>query len=95
MEAYYVWIMTNGVRTLYIGVTNDWMRRVFEHKEKLVEGFTKKYHIIMLVYYEATGDIQAAIACEKQLKKWRRSKKIALIQSSNPRRKDFSLGWYG
>ncbi len=87
--------MTNGVRTLYIGVTNDLMRRVFEHKEKLVEGFTKKYNITMLVYYETTSDVHAAIAREKQLKSWRRSKKIALVESSNPQWKDISLEWYG
>jgi len=79
-----VYIMTNGVRTLYIGVTQYLMRRVFEHKEKLVEGFTKRYNITMLVYYETTSDIRAAIAREKQLKSRRRSKKIALIESSNP-----------
>ncbi len=95
MREYYVYIMTNGARTLYIGVTNDLVRRVFEHKEKLAEGFTKKYNITMLVYYEITGDVQAAIAREKQLKSWRRSKKIALIESSNPQWKDFSLEWYG
>ena len=93
MHEYYIYIMTNGVRTLYTDVTNDLMRRVFEHKEKLVDRFTKKYNITMLVYYETTGDIQAAIAREKQLKSWRRSKKIALIESSNPQWKDFSLGW--
>ena len=90
-----VYIMTNGVRTLYIGVTQYLMRRVFEHKEKLVEGFTKRYNITMLVYYETTSDIRAAIAREKQLKSWRRSKKIALIESSNPQWKDFSLEWHG
>ena len=95
MNQYYVYIMTNGVRTLYIGVTNDLVRRVFEHKEKVVEGFTKKYNISFLVYYETTSDIQAAIAREKQLKSWRRSKKIALIESLNPQWKDLSLGWYG
>ena len=95
MKEYYVYIMTNGVRTLYIGVTNDLMRRVFEHKEKLAEGFTKKYNITMLVYFETTSDVQAAIAREKQLKSWRRNKKIALIESSNPQWKDFSLKWYG
>ena len=95
MKAYYVYIMTNGVRTLYIGVTNDLMRRVFEHKEKLAKGFTKKYNITILVFYETTSDVQAAIAREKQLKSWRRSKKIALIESSNPQWKDFSLEWYG
>jgi len=95
MKEYYVYIMTNGLRTLYIGVTNDLMRRVFEHKEKLADGFTKKYNITMLVYYETTTDVQAAIAREKQLKSWRRSKKIALIESSNLQWKDFSLEWYG
>ncbi len=95
MREYYVYIMTNGVRTLYIGVTNDLMRRVFEHKEKLTEGFTKKYNITLLVYYETASDIQVAIAREKQLKSWRRSKKIALIESSNPQWKDFSLEWSG
>ena len=68
MHEYYIYIMTNGVRTLYTDVTNDLMRRVFEHKEKLVDRFTKKYNITMLVYYETTGDIQATIAREKQLK---------------------------
>ncbi len=95
MKEYYVYIMTNGVRTLYIGVTNDLMRRVFEHKENLAEGFTKKYNITMLVYYETASDVRLAIAREKQLKSWRRSKKIALIESSNPQWKDFSLEWYG
>ena len=93
LNEYYVYIITNDPRILCIGVTNDLMRRVFEHKEKLVDRFTKKYNITMLVYYETTGDIQAAIAREKQLKSWRRSKKIALIESSNPQWKDFSLGW--
>ncbi|MFB3119955.1 MAG: GIY-YIG nuclease family protein [Stenotrophomonas maltophilia] len=95
MKEYYVYIMSNGVRTLYIGVTNDLMRRVFEHKEKLTEGFTKKYNITMLVYYETVGDVLVAIAREKQLKSWRRNKKIALIESSNPQWKDFSLEWSG
>ncbi len=95
MKEYYVYIMTNGVRTLYIGVTNDLMRRIFEHKEKLAEGFTKKYNITMLAYHETASDVQAAIVREKQLKSWRRSKKIALIESSNPQWKDFSLEWSG
>ena len=94
MNQYYVYIMTNGVRTLYIGVTNDLTRRVSEHKENILEGFTKKYNITMLAYYETTSEIQAAIAREKQLKSWHRSKKIALIESLNPQWKDLSLGWY-
>jgi putative endonuclease len=82
---YYVYIMTNAVRTLYIGVTNDLERRVYEHKCKLAEGFTKRYHVSWLAYYETTTEVAAAIAREKQLKGWLRSKKIALVESMNPR----------
>ena len=94
MHQYYVYFMTNGVRTLYIGVTNDLTRRVYEHQHKLADGFTKKYNITMMVHYEVTTDVQSAIAREKQLKGWRRSKKIALIESSNPAWVDLSLAWY-
>ena len=94
MNQYYVYIMTNGVRTIYIGVTNDLTRRVYEHQHKLVGGFTKKYNITMLVHYEATSDVLSAIAREKQLKGWRRSKKVDLIESSNSAWVDLSLGWY-
>ena len=93
MDQYYVYIMTNGVRTLYIGVTNDLMRRVYEHKQKLADGFTKKYNITMLVYYEVTSSVGAAITREKQLKGWLRSKKIALVESTNPRWTDLSREW--
>ncbi len=94
MIDYYVYILTNGVRTLYIGVTNDLTRRVYEHQHELTDGFTKKYNVTMLVYYEVTTDVQSAIAREKQLKGWRRSKKIDLIEASNPEWVDLSLGWY-
>ncbi len=94
MNQYYVYILTNGVRTLYIGVTNDLTRRVYEHQEQLTDGFTKKYNVTMLVHYEVTTDIESAIAREKQLKGWRRSKKIDLIEASNPEWVDLSLGWY-
>ena len=94
MRQYYVYIMTSRNRTLYIGVTNDLSRRVYEHKLKLVDSFTKKYSIASLIFYETTSDIGAAIAREKQLKGWRRSKKIALIESTNPGWKDLSRGWY-
>ncbi len=86
--------MTNGVRTLYVGVTNDLTRRVYEHKQKLVEGITKKYNVTMLVYYETTNIVEAAISREKQLKGWRRSKKITRVESTNPRWKDLSAEWY-
>jgi putative endonuclease len=90
MKSYYVYIMTNKSRTLYTGVTNDLERRVYEHKNKLVEGFTKKYNITQLVYWEEYGDIREAIAREKQIKGWLRAKKIALIESINPDWKDLS-----
>jgi putative endonuclease len=86
--------MTNRTRTLYTGVTNNLKRRVYEHKHKLIEGFTKKYNITRLVYYEATPDVRSAIAREKQIKGWLRSKKIALIESVNPEWRDLSEGWY-
>ena len=94
MRQYYVYIMTNGVRTLYIGVTNDLTRRVYEHRQKLADGFTNKYNITMLVHYEVTTDVQSAIAREKQLKGWRRSKKVDLIERVNPAWVDLSLEWY-
>lgn len=90
---YFVYIMSNRTRTLYTGVTNNLERRVSEHKQKLVPGFTSKYNITDLVYYEDYGDIRAAIAREKQIKGWLRSKKIELIESLNPQWQDLSEGW--
>jgi len=92
MKQYYVYIMTNSSRTLYTGVTNDLVRRVHEHKEKLIKGFTQKYNITRLVYYEITSDVRAAIQREKQIKGWLRKKKTALIESVNPEWKDLSDG---
>ncbi|CAG1016361.1 hypothetical protein ANAEL_05581 [Anaerolineales bacterium] len=94
MKSYYVYIMTNKSRTLYTGVTNNLERRVHEHKNKLVAGFTRKYNITQLVYYEETNDVQVALAREKQIKGWLRTKKIALIETINPQWKDLSLEWY-
>ena len=86
---YYVYILTNkNNKVLYIGVTNDLERRIFEHKNKLVEGFTKKYNLNKLIYYEMTEDISSAIEKEKQLKNWHRDWKINLIKSFNPMWKD-------
>ena len=93
-KEYYVYIMTNKSRTLYTGVTNNLMRRVYEHKNKLVAGFTSKYNIQFLVYYEMTTDVHAALAREKQIKGWLRAKKVALIDSMNPTWKDLSEEWY-
>ena len=91
---YYVYIMTNRSRTLYVGVTNDLERRVYEHKSGITEGFTKWYKMNRLVYFDATSNVEGAISREKDIKKWRRSKKIDLIESSNPGWEDLSEGCY-
>jgi putative endonuclease len=93
MGSYYVYIMTNRSDTLYTGVTNNLERRVCEHKQKMVDGFTQKYNVTTLVYYETTDDVRSAIAREKQIKGWLRSKKIALIESTNPEWRDLSEDW--
>ncbi|MEK7449306.1 MAG: GIY-YIG nuclease family protein [Planctomycetota bacterium] len=90
MKQYYVYIMTNRSKTLYIGVTNDLRRRVYEHKQKLIGGFIQKYNITRLVYFEETSDVRSAIDREKQLKGWLRKKKIALIETLNPCWKDLA-----
>lgn len=94
-KQYYVYIMTNKSKTLYIGVTNDLQRRVYEHKNKLIQGFTAKYNIRLLVHYETTSDIYEACAREKQLKGWLRIKKVRLIESTNPGWKDLSVELWG
>ena len=91
---YYVYILTNSSRTLYIGVTNDLVRRVYQHRQKLVEGFTKKYNVSWLVYYEQTLDVKAALLRERQIKACRRSKKVGLVDVMNPEWRDLSAGWY-
>jgi putative endonuclease len=93
-KEYYVYIMTNKSRTLYTGVTNDLMRRVYEHKNKLVKGFTSKYNIQFLVYYESTLSVHVALEREKQIKGLLRAKKIALVNSMNPEWKDLSAEWF-
>jgi putative endonuclease len=94
VNQYYVYIMTNRSGMLYTGVTNDLRRRVWQHKQKLVEGFTKRYNITRLVYYEETPDVNAVIPREKQIKSWRREKKVTLIESVNSGWKDLSEGWF-
>ncbi|MBE9514750.1 MAG: GIY-YIG nuclease family protein [Chloroflexi bacterium] len=94
MKQYYVYIMTNSSRTLYTGVTDDLVRRAYEHRNKLIEGFTQKYNVTRLVYYEITSDVRGAIQREKQIKGWLRKKKIALIEAANPEWKDLSERWY-
>ena len=92
---YYVYILSSLNRAIYIGVTHDLERRVYEHKNKLVEGHTSKYNITKLVYFEIGEDALGAIGREKELKKWGRNKKLALINSMNPEWKDLSEGWFG
>ena len=95
MNNYYVYILSNkSNKVLYIGVTNDLQRRVYEHKNKLIEGFTSKYNINKLLHYESTTDIKSAIEREKQLKSWSRAKKEELINKSNHQREDLSVGWF-
>ena len=82
---YWVYIVTSGLGgTLYIGVTNDLIRRIYEHKNKVADGFTRKYDVDRLVYFEAFDDIENAIRREKRLKKWNRAWKIRLIEETNP-----------
>ena len=91
---YYVYILTNQTdNVMYIGVTNDLERRLYEHKHHLIEGFTRDYRVDKLVYFEETSDVYSAIAREKQLKGWTRSKKNALIASKNPTWSDLSSDW--
>jgi len=90
MKNYYVYIMSNQSRTLYIGVTNNLIRRVYEHQMGFVDGFTKKYNLKMLVYYEVSSYAQSAITREKELKGWLRKKKLALIYTMNPEFEDLS-----
>lgn len=92
--AYCVYILTNwSGKVMYIGVTNDLQRRLYEHRHQLADGFTKRYNVHKLVYFEQTGDVRAAIAREKQLKGWSREKKNALVTSANPTWRDLSEDW--
>ncbi len=93
MKNYYVYFLSNEAKTLYVGITNNLERRLHEHKNKLIYGFSKKYNLTKLVYYEITTDITAAICREKQLKGWVRRKKIALIEENNPGWDDLSMLW--
>ena len=93
-KTYYVYLLTNwNNQVMYVDVTNNLERRIYEHKNKLVDGFTKKYNVERLVYFETTSDVLAAIEREKQIKKWRREKKNQLVIEMNPEWKDLSLEW--
>ena len=94
MKIYYVYILSSDRGILYTGITNNIWNRVLTHKRKELKGFTSKYKICRLMYFEETRNIQYAIAREKEIKGWRRSKKLELISSGNPEYKDLSREWY-
>ena len=92
-ERYHVYIMASLSRTLYIGVTNELARRAYQHRMKVVPGFTSKYNVTRLVYAEEFGDVRDAIAREKQIEGWRRDRKIELVESVNPEWEDLAETW--
>jgi putative endonuclease len=94
MRTYHVYILSSASGVLYTGVTNALQRRVAQHRLKSVPGFTKKYNVTQLVYFEMFGQIHLALAREKQVKAWTRAKRVALIESSNPRWLDLSADWF-
>jgi putative endonuclease len=90
-KSYYVYLLTNwNHRVMYVGVTNDLKRRLYEHKNKMVEGFSEKYNLNKLVYFEETQDVHTAIIREKEIKKWRREKKNQLVNQINPEWQDLN-----
>jgi putative endonuclease len=92
---YYVYLLTNkNNNVMYVGMTNDLERRVYEHKTKMIPGFTEKYNIEKLVYFEETSDVRSALAREKEIKKWRREKKNNLVVAVNREWNDLSDGWF-
>jgi putative endonuclease len=91
---YFVYILTNwNNKVMYIGMTNNLRRRLYEHKNKLVDGFTEKYNVNKLVYFEQTSDVNSAIVREKEIKKWRREKKDSLVKTLNSEWRDLSNDW--
>ena len=93
-RSYYVYILASRSRNLYTGVTNNLTRRIFEHRQGRIPGFTHKYRIHRLVYFELFGDVRAAIAREKEIKSWRRQKRVALIEADNPTWEALAAQWY-
>ncbi|MEP6729790.1 MAG: GIY-YIG nuclease family protein [bacterium] len=94
MRQYYVYILASRSRRLYVGFTNELLRRTFEHKNGMIPGFTKQFNINCLVYFEATSHALAGIEREKQIKRWTRERKFYLIERHNPEWRDLSEGWY-
>ncbi len=93
-KAYYIYFMSNRSRTLYAGVTGNIRKRVYEHKTGAVEGFTSRYKLDRLVYWEKFQYVRNAIAREKQIKRWKRVKKVQLVVSMNPTWKDLAADWF-
>jgi putative endonuclease len=89
----YIYVLASRSRNLYVGVTNNLTRRIIEHRSGTISGFTRRYRVYRLVHVETFGDIKAAIGREKQIKSWRREKKVALIQSRNPMWTDLAEQW--
>jgi putative endonuclease len=93
-RSYYVYILASFSGTLYVGVTNDIEGRMQQHKSQTIKGFTEKYGVTRLLYYEEFDDVHMAIAREKEIKKWRREKKISLFEETNPGWEDLSKEWF-
>jgi putative endonuclease len=93
-DYYYVYIMGSQRKVIYVGVTSNLEQRVYQHKTHALAGFTARYNVNLLMYFERFATIHAAIAREKEIKAWRRQKKLALIGSLNPQWRDLSYGWY-
>ncbi len=94
MRQYYVYILASQSRRLYIGVTRDLRRRVWQHKTGTIPGFSRQYRVTSLIHFETTSDVHAAIAREKQLKRWPRRRKVRLIERQNPGWLDLSVDWF-
>lgn len=94
MAQFAVYILSSNSRRLYVGVTSDLLHRIGQHREGIIPGFTSRYHVRRLVYFELTPNARSAIEREKQLKKWSREKKLKLIESSNPGWLDLSVDWF-
>jgi len=94
-KSFYVYIITNkNNTTLYIGITDNLKRRIYEHKNKMVDGFSKRYNLKKLVYFEETPDVRVVISREKQLKNWHKEWKLNLIKKNNPTFKDLAADWF-
>ena len=93
MNTYYVYILASRSRTLYVGVTNDLLRRLYEHRDPSRSGFCQRYSISRLVHFEVARDVRSAIAREKQIKSWSRRRKIELVSAENPTWTDLSENW--